>query len=81
MVEEVRQLHHNGLSWKRLEELGLEYRYVAQYLQNKISLGEMKQKILRESEQFAKRQMTWFKRDKRIHWVKNFKEAQNKISR
>lgn len=79
MVAEVKKLHKDGLSWKRLEELGLEYRYVAQYFQEKISYEQMKERIQRESEHFAKRQMTWFKRDKRIHWVTNKKEAEKLI--
>ncbi len=74
MINEVKKLRKN-LSWKRLEEFGLEYRFVAQYLQNKITYQEMINKIQTESEHFAKRQMTWFKRDKRIHWIKNRKDA------
>ena len=69
MVEEVKSLHSKGLPWKRLEELGLEYRFVAQYIQNKISYQQMQDKIQKESEHFAKKQMTWFKRDKRIYWI------------
>ena len=76
MVAETKNLRKSGLSWKRLEEFGLEYRYASQYLQKKISHREMIEKIQKESEQFAKRQMTWFKRDKRIQWVKNKKEAE-----
>ena len=75
MVNEVKKLKASGLSWKRLEEFGLEYRYVAQYLQNKLTYQEMIGEIQKESEHFGKRQMTWFKRDKRIHWIKNNKEA------
>lgn len=74
MVNEIKKLH-KFMSWKRLEELGLEYRFVAQYLQNKITYYEMTNKIQTESEHFAKRQMTWFKRDKKIHWIKNEKQA------
>jgi tRNA dimethylallyltransferase len=74
MVKEVKKLHKE-ISWKRLEEFGLEYRYVAFYLQNKISYKEMVERLQKEIEHFAKRQMTWFKRDSRIHWVKNYKEA------
>jgi tRNA dimethylallyltransferase len=69
MINEVKKLRKSGLSWKRLEEFGLEYRFVAQYLQNKITYQEMVDKIQIESEHYAKRQMTWFKRDKKIHWV------------
>ncbi|HQK63984.1 MAG TPA: tRNA (adenosine(37)-N6)-dimethylallyltransferase MiaA [Candidatus Staskawiczbacteria bacterium] len=75
MIKEVEKLHASGVSFKRLEELGLEYRFVAQYLQNKIAYQEMIGKIQIESEHYAKRQMTWFKRDKKIIWIKSPKEA------
>jgi len=76
MIQEVRKLHDSGVSWKRLEEFGLEYKFVAQYLQNKISKQEMLNSIQKQSEHFARRQMTWFKRDPRIHWTKDYKEAE-----
>lgn len=79
MIKEVKKLKKSGLSWNRLEEFGLEYRFVAQYLQNKITYLEMINNIQKESEKFAKRQMTWFKRDKRIRWIKNYKEAEGLI--
>ncbi|MBU2545170.1 tRNA (adenosine(37)-N6)-dimethylallyltransferase MiaA [Patescibacteria group bacterium] len=73
MVAEVKALKYppagGGVSWKRLEEFGLEYRYIALYLQNKISKQEMIERLQKEIEHYAKRQMTWFKRDKRIHWI------------
>ncbi len=68
MVEEVKQLHKKGLSWKRMEELGLEYRYLARYLQEKISKKEMETKLKTQIWRYAKRQMTWFKRDKKVKW-------------
>jgi tRNA dimethylallyltransferase len=68
MIEEVRKLHKAGLSWKRMNELGLEYRYVALFLQKKISKEEMVTKLETEIWHYAKRQITWFKRDKRIKW-------------
>ncbi len=79
MITEVKNLRRSGLSWKRLEEFGLEYRAIAQYLQGKISKQEMIDKIQTESEQYAKRQITWFKRDKRIKWVRNYKEAKKSV--
>jgi len=75
MIAEVKRLHKQGVSWKRLEEFGLEYRYIALYLQEKITKQEMIEKIQIESEHYAKRQMTWFKRDNRINWIKNFRQA------
>ncbi len=70
MVDEVRKLHDYGLSWKRMEALGLEYRYIARFLQGKLSEREMLEQLETAINQYAKRQMTWFKRDKRIEWVK-----------
>ncbi len=69
MIEEVERLHEEGVTWKKLEEFGLEYKYIAQYLQKKIkSLEELKTILITKSLQYAKRQMTWFKRDERIKW-------------
>lgn len=68
MLREAQKLHEQGLSWKRMEELGLEYKYMALYLQNKISKQEMVEKLNLEICRYAKRQMTWFKRDKEIKW-------------
>jgi len=79
MIEEVSNLHAAKLSWKRLEEFGLEYRFVAQYLQQKISYEEMVSVIQKESENFARRQMTWFKKDPRIHWITSSQEAEKLI--
>jgi tRNA dimethylallyltransferase len=78
MTAEVKKLHKSGVSWKRLEEFGLEYRYASYFLQGKLSKEEMTEKLQKEIEHFAKRQMTWFKRDKRIKWTKNYKET-NKL--
>ena len=68
MIEEAKKLHKNGLSYKRMDELGLEYRYLALYLQRKIPKEEMIDKLEKEIGHFAQRQMTWFKKDKRIKW-------------
>ena len=81
MIDEVKKLHQSGISWKRLEEFGLEYRYVAQYLQGKLKYDEMVQKLQKEIEHYAKRQITWFKRNKRIKWVKNYKEAEKLVKK
>lgn len=69
MVKEVQNLKKNGLSWKRLNDLGLEYRYVSEYLQNKVTEEEMISKLNTEIWHYAKRQKTWFKRNKEIIWI------------
>lgn len=81
MLNEAKKLHKAGISWKRLEEFGLEYRYMALYLQNKIEYNVMIEKIQKESENYAKRQMTWFKKDKRIKWVSDYSKAQKIIAK
>ncbi len=74
MLNEVKTLHKNGLSWKKLESFGLEYKYCALYLQNKISKQEMEQNILLASRQYAKRQLTWWKRNPEIIWSESPKK-------
>jgi tRNA dimethylallyltransferase len=68
MVKEVIELHKNGLSWKRMYELGLEYRYIAMHLQNIIKEKDIVDKLSSEIWHYARRQMTWFKKDTRIKW-------------
>ncbi len=68
MIGEIDTLHKNGLSWERMEELGLEYRFVAEHLQGKLSAEKMREKLATEIGQYAKRQMTWFRRNKNIQW-------------
>lgn len=75
MVAETQKLRKSGVSWKKLESFGLEYRATAQFLQKKISREEMIENINKEDWQYAKRQIMWFKRDPRIHWIKNQKQA------
>jgi tRNA dimethylallyltransferase len=81
MVKEVENLHKKGISWKRLEDLGLEYRYIAYYLQGKMPYDEMIEKLQKEIEHFAKRQMTWFKRNKEIIWIEGLKEAKKNLEK
>jgi len=74
LVEEVEGLHAAGHGWERLELLGLEYRYVARFLQGEIkNRNDLFQKLNGAIAQFAKRQDTWFRRMERhgavIHWV------------
>lgn len=70
MIKEIKDLHDNKkISWKRMENLGLEYRYVALFLQEKISRDEMIEQLNTQIWHYAKRQKTWFKRDKSIFWI------------
>ncbi len=69
LVEEVKKLRKQKISFKRIKEFGLEYFYVAEFLEGKIDKKEMIEKSQTAIYQYAKRQMTWFKRDKRITWI------------
>ena len=81
LVAETNKLRKSGLSWKRIYELGFEYRYPALFLRGKISKDEMLAKMLIENRQYAKRQMTWFKRDKIIKWISKEKQAEKLIKK
>lgn len=81
MIEEVKRLKKSGVSWKRLDDFGLEYRYVAKYLKGELTKQVMIEKLQKEIEHYAKRQMTWFKRNKRIYWVRNYKQAEKLVKK
>jgi len=74
MIEEVSDLHKEGLEWEYLESLGLEYRETSLYLKGKIATKEEYIKLLfRKICKFAKRQRTWFRKMEReginIEWI------------
>ncbi len=88
LVREVKNLLNSGVSKKRLYDFGLEYRQISEYLASKkfkvksiknFKKSEYYQKLLREIIKYSKRQMTWFKRNEEIHWIKNPKEAEKLI--
>lgn len=73
MIGEVRALHDRGVTWERLERFGLEYRFVAAYLQGALTFDAMRSGLLDRIRQFAKRQDIWFRKMERegvpIHWL------------
>lgn len=79
-IEEVRKLHTEGMSWERLESMGLEYRRIAEYLQGKYSYDRAVELCKQDLIQFAKRQYTWFRRNRSVDWVASDDEAQRLVS-
>ena len=93
MLKEVKNLHNSGVSWKKLESFGLEYRWLARYLitiasnsrNNKNSrvireiYNEMVSLLQKDIEHYAKRQMTWFRKNKDVNWVENYRQAKKLI--
>jgi len=61
-------MHKKGLSWKRMQELGLEYRALARHLSGELTESEIIERLNLEIYQYAKRQIQWFKRDQDIRW-------------
>lgn len=83
MIAEVEALRASGLSWKRLESFGLEYKYIALLLQKKITLDEMKERLEFEIRHYAKRQLTWLRRFEKtipLHWIATSEEAEKLIT-
>jgi tRNA dimethylallyltransferase len=97
MVAEVRRLHELGVSWKRLESFGLEYRHLAKYLQGKYEVRSknaevksgtssfairtspfqaMRSALLADIIAYAKRQLTWWRKNTDIHWIKTPAQAE-----
>lgn len=79
LVAEVRRLHQQGVSFKRLEAFGLEYRWVARYLRGQVDRRTMEASLLRDIKQFARRQMVWWKRNHNIVWVTKESQAKNLV--
>ena len=80
MVAEVKRLHQQGLSWKKLNAFGLEFRFLSHYLRGQLTKPEAVQQLKSASRDFAKRQMTWWKRDQDIHWITKQAQA-SKLAR
>ncbi len=83
MLGEVERLIDAGVSVSWLNSLGLEYRHLTWYLQDKLNYEEMLERLGAATYRFAKRQKTWFKRwqkqGREISWISNFSEANYKI--
>lgn len=73
MIEEVKELLHNGISHDKLQFFGLEYKYISLFIKGELSYNDMFQKLNSAIHNFAKRQMTWFRKMERegikIHWI------------
>lgn len=73
LIEEVEQLLAQGIKPERLIFLGLEYKFITEYLQGKYNKEEMINLLQTAIHQYAKRQMTWFRKMERegnlIHWI------------
>jgi tRNA dimethylallyltransferase len=68
MIDEAKRLRGQGLSLKRMENLGLEYRSLAHLLKHKITRKEFEEELFRDIRRYAKKQLTYWKRNRDIRW-------------
>ena len=78
LIEEVKNLRKKYNKFPTAMQ-GLGYKEVVDFLENKISYDEMVEKIKQESRHYAKRQLTWFRKNKDITWINGLDEKQNNI--
>ena len=69
MLDEVQGLLDDGVTPEFLDKLGLEYRYISRYLLHELTYDQMLDELGRAIKRFAKRQMTWFRREEGLHWL------------
>jgi len=81
MVQEARLLRKRGLAWKRFYELGLEYRFLADYLRGEITRRECRIQLEREINDYARRQMVWWKKRRELLWVSSERAAAAALGR
>lgn len=83
LIKETKNLREKyKLNWKRIEELGFEYKYPALFLQGKLDKKELLERLALEHMHYAKRQMTWFsKYAPDTHWIKNTAKAEKLIKK
>jgi tRNA dimethylallyltransferase len=83
MLNEVEALLQKGLTPEQLKFYGLEYRYLTQFVTGELSYDEMFRLLNTAIHQFAKRQMTWFRRMEKqgisIHWINGQKSMEEKL--
>lgn len=80
LIDEVRQLVSEGYSRDLVSMQGLGYKEIIDYIQGRCSLDEAVYTLKRDTRHFAKRQITWFKREKHVTWVnKNEYESESRI--
>jgi len=80
MIEEVSKLR-KIVPDEKLISFGLEYKFITEHLQGKNSKQEMTRLLKNAIHSFSKRQMTWFKKDKRIIWIENSSQAEETIKK
>ncbi len=78
-IDEIRKVRNQGIPWDAPAMTSIGYRELSAYIRGECSLDEAVKKTKAATWQYAKRQLTWFKRDTRIQWVKDEDEAETLV--
>ena len=82
LIKETKKLVSSGIGIKKINELGFEYKDVLRYINGEIKTkAELIDLLVLDTMHYVKRQITWFKKDKNIHWVMSDTEAKKIIDR
>lgn len=82
MVKEIDSLLQNGdVTPERLDDFGLEYRWIGRFITGQMTYEEMHEKLYTEICRFAKRQMTWFKKYCNVIWINDEKQITEMIDK
>lgn len=75
LTEETKKLLRRGINKKRIREFGFEYQETLRYIDGEITKNDLTNLIVKRTVDYAKRQMTWFRRDKGIIWLDDPRKA------
>lgn len=83
MIAEAKRLHAAGLSYKRMEELGLEYRSLARHLRGELTRAEMEKELQSDIWRYARKQIGYWRRNADIEWhaPRRLREIERSIKR
>ncbi len=79
LEDEVKYLVKQKYGWSLPSMSGIGYRHFRPLLEGTATLGAVIEQLKRDTRRYAKRQMTWFKRDQEIHWCHTIDEARKEI--
>lgn len=79
LIEEGMRLRSQGLSWKRFDALGFDYRHLGEYLRKTISKKDLIARLVRAHRAYAKKQMAWWRRNHSVHWITDARAAERAV--
>jgi len=79
MLSEVKNLLKSGVSAEWLESLGLEYKFITKYLHKELDWDEMVQELKWKSHAYARRQLTWLRKQHGLIWIDDYSQVEKHI--